>query len=109
MASFQYKARIAASNFEPIGVEITREGSALPSIGVEVTVNVRDKDTKEVIVTDGVAAPSTTVGRWEYTFTPEEVELITANSTWLVEWKIRVGSFVHVNSELGVLPVRKRL
>lgn len=109
---FSYPARSADSNFEPIAIEIRLEGVLLPKLGAVVKVNVKDRDTADIIVTDGVAVPDSTPvenGIWRYWFTSDQVALITTVSVWLVEWSVQVGNYYWRLPEPAVMPVRKRL
>lgn len=107
--AFTYAPRVTGSNFEPVALEIRREGVLLPALGVEVSVNIKDQDTKAMVVVDGLAAATQTAGRWEYRFSPEAVETISANSIWLIEWTVKIGSYTFRTPEPGQMSVRKRL
>lgn len=102
---FSYPARTVGSNFEPIVIEVKKEGVLLPALGVTVTVSVKDQDSRKAIVTDGVAL-SPSDGRWNYNFTPEQISCVCGNAVWLVTWKIVLGTYTHL-TEPALLPVRK--
>lgn len=102
---FTYAPKVAGANFEPIALEVRKEGELLASLGVTVSVLVKDSETKAVIV-DNAIATSPAVGRWEYFFTPEQVRCICSNTMWLVQWQIVLGDYTHI-TESALLPVRK--
>lgn len=116
MPSFQYGIITQNTNFEPIGVDVRRDGELLPALGVNVSLTVKDRDLKDVdgqrvvIVEDAAASPHPTIaGRWEYYFTPEQVADVTATRVWLVEWKITFGIYTYRLDEPATLIVRKKL
>ena len=106
---FQYPARVIGSNFEPIAIEVSQEGVLLPALGVTVLVNVKDADSRDLIVVDGVATAADELGRWKYYFTTDQITSITTSRTWLVEWTVIVGGYTWRSPDPATLPIRKRL
>lgn len=105
---FTYPVRAADSNFEPIGIQITRDGALMSDVGVVVKVSVRDRDTAVVVVGDALAQ-SVGNGVWRYWFTPEQVAAITKDGVWLVQWSLVVGSYLWRAVTPAQMPVRKRI
>lgn len=107
--AYTYPAISTDSNLLPIAVLVKREGVPLPSLGVEVTVTVKEKGTGDSIVADGEATPNADIpGRWEYWFSPEAVA-VDENTTWLIEWKITSGGYTWRSPEPATIAVRKKL
>ena len=106
---FSYPPRVTGSNFEPVSLRVRQDGVALPHLGIAVTINVRDRETRAVIVQDGVAEPGDETGRWDFHFTSEQVDAIATNTIWLIEWTVQVGPYTFRTPEPAQMPVRKRL
>jgi hypothetical protein len=108
--AYSYQAITTDSNLLPIAILVRREGVFMPSLGVEVTVTVKERGTGDIIVEDAEAiANDDVVGRWDYWFAPEAVAAITENTTWLIEWKIVSGEFTWRSPEPATLAIRKKL
>jgi hypothetical protein len=107
---FRYTSIATDTNFIPVAIEVRRDGVLLPVLGVEVTIFVKDRDTGVIVVDNERASPHPTfVGRWEYWFKPEVVESILNNAVWLIEWKVKAGTYVWRLPEPATLNVRKKL
>lgn len=107
---FAYETIAQDSNWLPIAIFIRSEGLPLDPLGVTVTVTVKNRDTREYIVTDEVAtADVVNVGRWEFWFSPEQAHAIENTGTWLVEWKVSIEGYTWRLAEPATLIVRKKL
>jgi hypothetical protein len=87
MTVFIYDPLVTDSNFEPITVEIKRNGRLVSLEGMTGTIRVQDEDSHELIV-DNKPTTLLSPGYAEYYFSPDEVAKIKRASVWLVEWRI---------------------
>lgn len=107
--AYTYPARMAGSNFEPIALEVRKEGVLLPTLGVLVTVYVKDQATGEVIVDNASAVTTEGVdGLFQYYFSLRQISCVCRTTTWLIQWTIAIGNYRYV-SEQATLIVRKPL
>lgn len=106
---FSYAPRVAGSTFEPIALQVLRDGVVLPSLGVEVTVTIKERNRRAIVVENAAAtASSSTPGRWEYYFNATQMALVLTGTTWLIEWTIKVGDYLW-RTETAQMIVRRRL
>lgn len=107
--AFTYPTIATDSNYHALALEITRNGQPMAMLGSAVSITIKDRDTRDVIVPEGTPVNAVADGRWEFWFDASHVALIERNSIWLVEWKLTYGAYVWRLPEPAELPVRKKL